>query len=70
MADKPDAPKRQRTEGLDSEITLSFKTTNYMQEQLISVADAIGVSKSEAIRLAVIAYIKEKKGQYRDKESR
>lgn len=66
MAEKSDAKKRQRTDGLEAETTLSFKATHYMNKQLESTAENMGVSKSEAIRLAVIALIVEKKGQYRD----
>jgi len=62
-----DAKKRQRTDGLDSEITLSFKATNHMNEQLTVVADALKVSKSEAIRLSVVAFIKQKRGQYSER---
>lgn len=67
MADSDDVSKRQRTDGLDSETTLSFKATNHMNEQLTDVAKAMSVSKSEAIRIAVIALITERKGQYDDR---
>lgn len=64
MADEPDVKKRLRTDGLDSETTLSFKVTHSMKQQLAVTAEGIGVSNSEAIRLAVVAFITERMGQY------
>ena len=66
MAAKPDAPKRPRTDGLEADITLSFKSTQSMNDQLAAVAQGLKVSKSEAIRLAVVAFITTERGQYRE----
>jgi predicted transcriptional regulator len=64
MADDSGVPKRHRTDGLDSETTVSLKVTQHMKDQLTAVAQGMDVSNSEVIRLAVIAFIKERIGQY------